>query len=205
MGATTLPSDLVERVRQRVFAEAARKDLGQDDLLRVIADINTLAQYGDLPARWVLLRNYHQSTMIRKAVSAGDITRYGLDLVVTRPQEAEKVDFEFIFTLSAMYQDGAIDAFGDAMLDAVRDDQRLQDPLTLGGVMQQALFAPGACDAILEASTKVGIPDAGIDGCGEPAQTAVIAYARDAGPAGVEAALREAAATTIMAMDTAAN
>ena len=39
---------------------------------------------------------------MRRVVGAGDITRYGLDLVVTRPEDAEKVDFEFIFTLSAI-------------------------------------------------------------------------------------------------------
>ena len=78
----------------------------------------------------------------------------------TRPEQAEKVDFEFIFTLSAMYEDGTSAAFGEAFIDALRDDARLQDPLTLGGVMQQALFAPGACEAILAASAKVGIDGA---------------------------------------------
>ncbi len=199
-----LPPELVDRVRDRVFTEGTRDDLSDADKERLIRDLNTLAQYGDIPSRWALLRNYHQSAMVRRVVSAGDITRYGLDLVVTRPEQAEKVDFEFIFTLSAMYEDNTSGAFGEAFIDAVRDDARLQDPLTLGGVMQQALFAPGACEAILSAAVKVGIDGTGDDGCAEAAASALIAHAKEAGPAGVEAAIRAAAADTLRAMDLAA-
>jgi hypothetical protein len=188
-----------------VFTAASQGGLTDAERDRIIGELNVLAQYGDIPSRWALLRNYHQSTAMRRVVGVGDITRYGLDLVVTRPEQAEKVDFEFIFTLSAMYEDGTSAAFGEAFIDALRDDARLQDPLTLGGVMQQALFAPGACEAILAASAKVGIDDIGDDGCAEPAQTALITHARDKGPSGVDAAIRTAAAETLRAMDGAAN
>jgi hypothetical protein len=69
--------------------------------------------------------------------------------------------------------------------------------------MQQTLFAPGACDAILAAIGRVGIETPGDDGCAEPSQTALIAYAKAAGPAGVEAGIRNAAAETLKAMDLA--
>ena len=141
---------------------------------------------------------------MRRIVDPGDITRYGLDLIVTRPEQAEKVDFEFIFTVSALYQDGTSAAFGEAFVGAVRDDVRLQDPLTLGGVMQQVLFAPGGCEAVLAAAEKAGIVGAGGDGCAEPAQSALISHARGAGPAGIDAALRAAAAETLRGMDIAA-
>jgi hypothetical protein len=142
---------------------------------------------------------------MRRLVGAGDAARYGLDLIVTRPEQAEKVDFEFIFTVSAMYQDGTSAAFGEAFVDAVRDDARLQDPLTLGGVMQQVLFAPGGCEAILAAAAKVGLEALGDDGCAGPAQSALIAHARDKGPAGVDQAIRAAAADKLREMDVAAN
>ena len=152
----TLPAELVDRVRDRVFTAATQGDLTDEERDRIIGELNVLAQYGDIASRWALLRNYHQSAAVRRVVGPGDITRYGLDLIVTRPEQAEKVDFEFIFTVSAMYQDGTSAAFGEAFIDAVRDDGRLQDPLTLGGVMQQVLFAPGGCEAILAAAAKVG-------------------------------------------------
>lgn len=207
-GAVTtemLPADLVDRVRDRVFTAATRGDLTDDERDRIIGELNALAQYGDIPSRWALLRNYHQSAAVRAVVGPGDVTRYGLDLIVTRPEQAEKVDFEFIFTVSAMYQDGTSAAFGEAFVDAVRDDERLRDPLTLGGVMQQVLFAPGGCDAILAALVKAGIDGAGGDGCADDAQSALITHAREAGPAGVDAAIRAAAAETLRAMDVAAN
>jgi hypothetical protein len=201
----TLPAELVDRVRDRVFTAASQADLSDEERDRIIGELNVLAQYGDIASRWALLRNYHQSAAVRGVVGPGDITRYGLDLVVTRPEQAEKVDFEFIFTVSAMYQDGTSTAFGEAFIDAVRDDGRLQDPLTLGGVMQQVLFAPGGCEAILDAAAKTGLDGLGGDGCAEPVQAALIAHARDKGPAGVEAANRAAAAETLREMDVAAN
>jgi hypothetical protein len=201
----TLPAELVDRVRDRVFTAATKADLTDEERDRIIGELNVLAQYGDIASRWAILRNYHQSSAIRRLVSPGDVTRYGLDLVVTRPEQAEKVDFEFIFTVSAMYQDGTVTAFGEAFVDAVRDDTRLQDPLTLGGVMQQVLFAPGGCDAILEAVAKAGLDGLGDDGCAEPAQTALVAHARDKGPAGVDATIRAAAAEALRGMDVAAN
>ena len=109
-----------------------------------------------MAARWALVRNYHQAKFIRDGVSPGELTRYGLDILVTRPEGVEKAEFEFIFDMTAMNEDGGIDAFGEAVVAAVRDDPRLQDPLTLGGIMQQLIFAPGACDAILPAMTAVG-------------------------------------------------
>ena len=201
----TLPAELVDRVRDRVFTEANRGNFTDEERDRIIGELNVLAQYGDIASRWALLQNYHQSTAVRRVVGPGDITRYGLDLVVTRPEQAEKVDFEFIFTVSAMYEDGTSGAFGEAFVDAVRDDGRLQDPLTLGGVMQQVLFAPGGCDAIMAAAAKAGLAGLGDDGCSEPAQSTLIAHAKEKGPAGVEAAIRAAAAEKLRSMDMAAN
>jgi peptidoglycan hydrolase-like protein with peptidoglycan-binding domain len=199
--AAEIPPEMLDRVRDRVFTEAMREDLTDDQRLVVIGEINVLAQYGEVASRWALLRNYHRSTLVRRVVSAGDITRYGLDLVVSRPEQAEKVDFEFIFTLSAMYEAGSQGEFGEAFLGAVRDDARLQDPLTLGGVMAQVMFAPGACDAILAAATGAGLSAPGDDGCGEAARVAILAHAKEAGPAGIDAAIRAAAAETIRQMD----
>ncbi len=201
----TLPAELVDRVRDRVFTEANAGNLTDADRDRIIGELNVLAQYGDVASRWALLQNYHMSTAVRRVVGPGDITRYGLDLIVTRPEQAEKVDFEFIFTVSAMYQDGTSAVFGEAFVDAVRDDARLQDPLTLGGVMQQVLFAPGGCEAILDAAGKLGLDGLGDDGCAEPAQSALMAHAKAKGPAGIDAGIRAAAAESLRAMDVAAN
>jgi hypothetical protein len=198
-----LPDDLVARIRDRVFAEVNAGNLSPDDQVRLLRDMNTLAQYGDMSSRWALLTYYHQAPLVRQEVSVGDITRYGLDLVVTRPDDAEKVDFEFIFTLSAIYEAGESDAFGQATIDAVRDDPRLRDPLTLGGVMEQVMFAPGACGGIRAAAIAAGIAGIGADGCEEGDRRAIIAFAEEQGPSGVDATIRAAAAEKLRGMDVA--
>ena len=42
------------------------------------------------------------------------------------------------------------------MISAIRDDKRLQDPLVLGGILKQFIFAPGACDAVLASAKRAG-------------------------------------------------
>ena len=200
-----LSPDVVARMRDRVFTAASGQVNSEAERASLVAQFNALARYGDMPSRWVLVRNYHQAQVIRDGVTPGEITRYGLDILVTNPEGVEKADFEFIFDLTAMMEDGTVDAFGEAMVNAVRDDPRLQDPLTLGSIMQQLIFAPGACDAILTASEAAGIADIGDDGCGEDAKQALIAYAKVAGPAGVEAKAREAAATELARLDAEAH
>jgi hypothetical protein len=192
--------DILARVRDRAFKDgtAAKTDRQK---LTAISALNALAQYGDMAPRWALVRNYHQARVVRKIVSPAEITRYALDVMVTKPEGVEKAEFEFIFDITQIEQDRQIRAFGNAVLNAIRDDRRLQDPLTLGGIMQQFIFAPGACDAVLDAAKKARIRDLGQDGCDSATMTALIEFAKARGPAGIDAKARKAAALEIKAMD----
>jgi len=203
VSAEALPQDVVDRLRDRVFATANTlpESASNEDRLALIARFNALAGYGDLASRWVLVKNYHQADLIRAGVTPEEITRYGLDILVSRPEGIEKAEFEFIFDLSSIYEQGKGELFGKAFVDAVRDDPRLHDPLTLGGILQQIMFAPGACDAVLAALAAAGVKDAGGDGCSEEAKTALIAHATSAGPAGIEPAARKDAATALAKLD----
>lgn len=199
------PDDLVApemlaRIRDQAFkaAMAAKTDRQK---LTALAQLNALAQYGDIAPRWALVRNYHQARVVRKIVSAAEITRYALDVMVTKPEGSEKAEFEFIFNTTQIDQDRQIGAFADAVLAAIRDDRRLQDPLTLGSMLKQFIFAPGACDAMLAAAKKARVKDLGQDGCNDNTMAALIAFAKARGPAGVDAAARKAAALEIKAMD----
>jgi TPR repeat protein len=193
-------AETVARLRDAAFnqAKAARSDRQK---LTSLSTINALAAYGDMSARWALVRNYNQARVVRKIVSAQEITRYALDVLITRPPEAEKAEIEVVFDITQMAQDGRIGVFGKAVLAAVRDDVRLQDPLTLGGLLKQLVFAPGACDAVLDAATKARIKDVGQDGCDDATLAALIAFAKARGPSGIDAAARKAAATELLAMD----
>ncbi|CAN5275925.1 hypothetical protein BH10PSE9_BH10PSE9_00960 [soil metagenome] len=195
-----LPQDLVLRVQDRAFkaALAAKTDKERAPALK---RINALAAYGDLASRWALMRNYHTAKVVRSVVSAEEITRYGLDIVAKRPAGMEKVDFEFIFDITAIYEGGKIGAFGAATLAAIRDDAALQDALTLGSVMDQINFAPGACDAILDAAKKAKVPGIGSEGCEDDTRAGLIAWAKDKGPAGVDKKARESATAEVAKLD----
>ncbi|MGV3548730.1 tetratricopeptide repeat protein [Rhizobium sp.] len=162
-----------------------------------IAKVNALAQYGNLDARWALLPNYYKADAVRRVVTVAEITRYGLDLMVEKPPAAEKVEFEFIFNTTQIYQDGKSREFGQAVLAAIRDDKRLQDPLVLGGILKQFMFAPGACDAVLASAKGAGVDTVGDEGCDEETLSALLTYAREAGPAGIDARNRKAAAEVL--------
>ncbi len=112
----------------------------------------------------------------------------------------EKPDFEFVFALGTMLSAGEMGSFGAATLDAIRDDPRLQDPLALGGVLQALVFAPGACDAILEAARNIESRRLGAEGCDEATKAALIGFAHVAGPSGVAASERRAGAAELTAI-----
>lgn len=167
---------------------------------KALAKVNMLAQYGNIDARWALLPNYHQAAMVRRVVSPAEITRYGLDLMIAKPPGAEKVEFEFIFNTTQIYQDGKAREFGQAVISAIRDDKRLQDPLVLGGMFQQFQFAPGACDAVLSSAKRAGVDGLGSEGCDETTLSALVTFAKDKGPAGIDERNRKAAAEALKAL-----
>lgn len=199
MTTTVLPDDLILRAHERI-AEAIRTAASPDDAAAAVIALNVLARYGDRDARWLVMRTYHTQSIVSDYVSPEEITRYAVDILVTRPADFEKVDFEFIFDVSKMYQRGEIGAFGPTLIDIVRDDPRLQVPMALGIVLQQAAFAPGACDSVRLASIESGMAGVG-DGCDDATRAAIVAFAKERGPAGIEAAEREAAAAELLEMD----
>jgi TPR repeat protein len=195
-----VPRVILDRVRDKAFkqAMAAKSDKQK---LAALKQLNILARYGDLAPRWALVRNYHQARVVRKAVTPAEITRYGLDILVTKPEGMDKAEFEFIFDVTQIAQDGKSSLFGDAVLAAIRDDKRLQDPLTLGSIMKQFIFAPEACDAVLRSARKAGIQGLGEDGCGEDVLKGMIDYAKKKGESGIAATARKEAALEIKSLD----
>ncbi|NUS21353.1 MAG: sel1 repeat family protein [Mesorhizobium sp.] len=198
--AGLLTSEILDRVRSRVStqAQAAKTDKQR---LAVVKQYDMLARYGDLPSRWAVMSNYHQAKVVRAVVTPEEVTRYALDILVSKPAGVDKPEFEFIFDLTQIAQDRKSKAVGSATIQAIRDDPRLQDPLTLGAIMGQFAFAPDACDSVLAAAKKAGIDGVGEDGCDEDTRTALIAFAKDKGASGVDAAARKAAADQIKALD----
>ncbi|MCX5477572.1 hypothetical protein OSH08_01055 [Kaistia geumhonensis] len=198
-GADALDPTTLARARDRIYA-AVKSVRSREDRRTAVRGLNSLARYGDASARWALLVNYDDADFVRNNVTPAELTRYGLDILVARPAGMEKPDFEFVFALGTLLSAGEMGSFGTATLDAIRDDPRLQDPLALGGVLQALVFAPGACDAILEAARKSGVAGLGAEGCDEATKAALIGFAHVAGPAGVAASERRAGAAELAAI-----
>lgn len=198
--AEELPADMLNRVRDKTFraAMAAKTD---PEKLTAISQLNALARYGDMPARWALVRNYHQARVVRKVVSPEDAVRYGLDVLASKPEGVEKADFEFIFVLSKLYEEGNRRVFGLTLVDAMRDDPRLRDPALLGEILQRAAFAPGACDGVLEAARIGGFAGKGEEGCSDEVRDFLIEHTAKRGPLGKPEAEREAVSADLKAMD----
>lgn len=195
-----LAGEILDRVRDKVFTQAQAAKT-EKQKLAAIKQLDMLARYGDLPSRWALVRNYHQAKAVRAVVTPDQVTRYALDILVSKPAGVDKAEFEFIFDLTQIAKDRKSKTVGSATLQAVRDDPRLQDPLTLGAIMGQFAFAPNACDSVLAAARKASIDGVGEDGCDEQTRTALIAFAKDKGASGIDAAARKAAAEEIKTLD----
>ncbi len=198
-GADGLDPATLARARERIYA-AVKSVKSKEERTAAIRGLSSLARYGDAAARWALLVNYDEADFVRNNVTPAELTRYGLDILVARPAGMEKPDFEFVFALGMMLSADEMGSFGAATLDAIRDDPRLQDPLALGGVLQALVFAPGACDAILEAARISQVAGLGAEGCDEATKAALIGFAHVAGPSGVAGAEKRAGAAELTAI-----
>lgn len=190
--ARAVVDSLREKAMQRM--QSAKTDA---DRLAVIRMINALARLGDLQARWLLMSSYHQSGLVRKTVSAEELTRYSLDILVVKPDQAPKASFEFIFDLTSMYKQDRGRTFGAAFLAAVRDDPRLQDLSMLTEISKHMMFAPGVCDAVLTAAKQQKVAGLDDEGCSERSLDAIVAYAKKAGPANIESKARAQAVAEV--------
>ena len=190
-----MPAEIVDRARAIAFkaGQGAKSPQQQADAVRMLS---ALARYGDQPARWALMRNYHQSTAIRRAISVADITRYSLDILVTNPPEANRASFEYIFNLTEIFKAKRTGEFANAVIDSVRDDPRLQDSVALAAIFKHSQMSPGACDAISAALRRLKAAKPGED-CSEAALDSLIALAKSAGPTGAVEKQRAAAVAEV--------
>ncbi|MBN9084708.1 MAG: hypothetical protein BGP04_25840 [Rhizobiales bacterium 62-17] len=187
---------VVDSVREKALqrSQSIKTDA---DRLAALRMFNALARLGDLQSRWLMMSNYHQSSLVRQVVSPAELTRYSLDILVVKPDQAPKASFEFIFDLTTMYKQDRGRAFGAAFLTSVRDDPRLQDLSMLTEIGKHMMFAPGACDAVLAAAKQEKVTGLDGEGCSEQSLDAIIAYAKKAGPANVESKARAQAAADV--------
>ena len=197
-----LPQAVYERVRDMAYQKAkAVKSKAERHASIVLLD--ALAGYGDTASRWALFDHYDNADFIRNVVTPEEAVRYGVDLMVRRPEGTEKASIDFSFVATTLLRSGKKSVLGESLLSAMRDTPALQDPLTLGSFLQELVTAPGACDELLAAAGKAGAVGLGSDGCDDASKDALLAFIKAKGPAGVETAARKKAAAEILALDKA--
>lgn len=188
-----IPPPVLDKAIRVAFADVAdAKTRAEGEA--AVADLAALARLGAAMPRWALLRAYHGSTVVRAAVSAEEMTRFALDLLLTADPRMDKLAIEFAFATAQMERDGAGQSFADGFLSILRDDARLRDPVALDDMLHQFIFAPQACTMLLDGARARGVDGLPADECAVPqARKALLVHAEAAGPSGVEAAARAAA------------
>jgi TPR repeat protein len=198
-----IPAGALARAQEMTLA-AIRSAATDDEKAAALAMVADLARFGDRESRWALMRNYHfpEATMLRSIVSPAEMTRFGIDLVLTADPTMEKLDGEFTFAMAQIYMDGHSAEFAESFVAMLREDARLRSRPVLGELLMALVFIPGACDAAIDRAIAEGARELSPGGyCGDlPVRDGFLAFAESALPADIEAMARRAAAGKITAM-----
>jgi hypothetical protein len=146
---------------------------------RAVRLVNLMAKIGDPTARWFLVDRFDDDAHVRDAVSTAEITRYSLDMMLTRPDYAKKVEFKFLFNIiGVMTKRRDHDAFASAFFDWLRDDPRLQ--ANLASIFGQLDISPHACVVVTKEAMRRKVPGVGERNyCDAVAQQALAVWARE--------------------------
>jgi TPR repeat protein len=197
-GDITLPKDLYQKVYQDTLRLAKEAKTPQERR-RSFERVNDLARFGDPTARWSLVGHFDNDAEMPKAISASDITRYTLDLLLTNSPNMPKLEIMLIFNTTAVInKQRQPKAFATAFIETVMDDRRLQKPATLDMVLEKISFAPLACEAIAQTAIHdFKVPGMSRNGCDKAAREALLTFAKERGPVGTDVKHRMAARETI--------
>ena len=154
--------------------------------------VNVAAILGYEPARALIARDYPRSHIIRSALSANEAVRYSLDPLFTSgtPSDGNRA---LGLTLLAAYFSGRheLGTFAVYIIEALRDDRRLQTVDRINFLLNQLAHVRGACIAISRAISPTRI-QIGED-CAPALQQEIQLFVRVAAPTGREADSRRQA------------
>ena len=152
--------------------------------------VNVAAILGYEPARALIARDYPRSHIIRSALSAKEAVRYALDPLFTSgaPREGNRA-----LILLAAYFSGRheLRAFAEYIIEALRDDRRLQTEDRINFLLSQLAHVRGTCIAIRRAISPTWISTG--EDCPAALQQQVQLFVHVAAPAGREAESRRQA------------
>jgi hypothetical protein len=198
------------RLRALMEAGEAAYTNATDDAKQVegARRIQIAATLGYAPARRLIVRDYVRARPLRSAVPAPDAVRYSLDAftavaiapprklapgVQRPPPGARREEYQLpapeliaAFVALARYFAGRQEqaAYATHLVEAIRDDARLQIDRRIAPLFDALANVEGACAAV--ARNVAGQREAPVSGCGPEMRQRVIARARSARAVGRE-------------------
>ena len=187
--APAVPVDalMLDRLMDRGIAmfNATDKEADRVDAARLIY-VTAVLGYG--PSRALIARSYPRSQATRVVTPTPDAVRFALDVFAVGGTYSKNP--EHVVTSLAVYllDQGQAEALAGAVVDAMRDDPRLQAVEPLDLMFDSLNLARGACPAI---GRLVKAPSAAAGSeCYPSLKSQALAHAKQVGPTGRDAAMR---------------
>jgi len=177
---------LLDRLMDRGIAlfNATDKEAERLDASRLIY-VTAVLGYG--PSRALIARSYPRSQAVRHVTPVVDAVRFAFDAFAVGGAYSKNP--EHVATSLAIYliDQGQADTLASAVMDALRDDPRLQVIASLELMFDALNLARGACPAIgrlVKAPGGVASSE-----CSPAVKSQALVHAKQAGPTGRDAAL----------------
>jgi hypothetical protein len=142
--------------------------------------IQLAAVLGFEPARSLITRNYPRSRVMREATAAPDAIRYALDVFAASAAPAGDAEPGLIALARHFAYGRELETFATHVVEAIRDDRRLQVPGRVDLVLAALRRVPEACAAI----GRVASSSAAAVDCAPPLNELMLTHVRNAGPVG---------------------
>jgi hypothetical protein len=164
-------------IRSIADYEATKHEAAQIAAMR---KIQAAASLGYGPARDLILANFLSSRVVRTAVPAPDVVRYGMDVFAIGPTRTNSHTRAFLPLARYFVQRNEVEAFATHVIEAVRDDARLQKGNALDQLFEALAQVGSACQAIARAVSAPRAVD--LSKCPAALKMSVLASVRSAGP-----------------------
>ena len=144
--------------------------------------VQIAAALGYGPARALIARDYPGVPAMRAAAPAPDAIRYALDAFTGEGARSVSTNQPFIALTTYFAQAKGSATFATSVVEAIRDDRRLQAVASLDLIVKSLAVVPGACLAVARevSGTAPG------SGCPPSVRDRIMARVRTAGLAGRE-------------------
>jgi len=170
------------QLREQTIRGIADYEASANDAAQVAAmrRIHAAANLGYGPARDLILANFTSGRVIRIVVPVPDAIRYAMDAFASGPRQTNNPGRTFLPLVRYFAQRNELETFATHLIEAIRDDARLQRSKSLDQLFEALGQAHGACQAIGRAVSAPRSVD--FAQCPAALKMRVMAFVRAVGP-----------------------